>query len=619
MVGYDDDDNEKTPEAKKSEGTVIGQMKDQYQADLDDNMDWIERAKTSYQFYTGIKQWDEAVLEILRKEGRPALTLNRVFPIINMLCGYQRQNRTDVKLYPRRNGSIPVASLGTELLKHTMDCCDGEYEKSDMFADGVIGGKGFAGLEKEYLTDIVNGDLVFKKKSPFSVLPDQGNRNYDINRGNHVFDCYWWTKKEVELAYKDKAKDLTEAVASPEHTFERYNPVAEDYATDPDVFGSFEDSRLKTRYFIKTRWMKVWEMVTFLVHLPTLTPRIIEKKERKQVDILAATGALAEYKLVERAAPILYETVTVGDMVLEHTRNPLGGIHLFPIFRFCPYWVDGYVMGVIDNLIDPQKEHNKSRSQVLHHLNASANSMMKVKDGSDENAMKELERKRSKPGYVADMKKFGGGMDAIEQEPPAKLDTGHLTTAAQSAEDIKDISGVNDNLAGTDKAKESGRSRLIQQQAGLTVSEIIFDNFARTEKSIATFTWEVIRRSNVYSEAEIMSIVQEHNLKHFVTEDGGIDLSPMKNWNLGVYGVKVDKGANLPTIRMANFEQMLDAMKAGVQIPPHILAELSDWPNKDEIVGFLKQMAGIPLQGDKGGQGAGRRPSREIAGGQKTY
>lgn len=602
-------DDERKPEESKTDSTVSTQFDDQYSADLDDNRDWLNRAKESFRFYTGIQQWDEDVLDLLNEEGRPALTLNHVFPIINLLAGYQRQNRQDIRLFPRRNGTAAIAGIGSELIKHTMDMSDGKYESSDAFVDGLVGGKGFISVNREFLMDPLNGDLVVQKESPFSILPDQGNRHYSMDKGNHYYKSFWWTKSEVELAYPKKVKDIQQIFSSPDNSFERYSPGVEDYEDDYGVFEEDEDRRTRTRYFIRERYMKVYENVTFIVHKETLTPYRLEKDKIEKAQAIISNNILQdEFQIVERVSPIMYYTAKMGELVLEHTRDPLNGIHLFPMFRFCPYWVDGYVMGVVDNLKDPQRQLNKTKSQVLHHLNATAHSGYIHDHPTDDDELRKLDKMGAKPGIHLDRSKFSGFLEQIKAQP---LDTGHFIFSQDQAANMKEISGANSDLLGTNtNANESGRARIVRQQAGLTVSETIFDNHGRTQKALGTFLWEVIRRTDVYSDEEIKSVAQEANLKHFVNEETGeLDMTPIKNWNLGLYGVKVSQSANLPTIRMANFEQILEAMKAGVQIPPHFLAELSEWPNKDEIVAFLRQMAGIPIEGKKGGGG-----QRKVAG-----
>jgi hypothetical protein len=579
-----------------AEAKVIEESKDQYRSACDDNVEWLTRAKESYQFYTGIQQWDTDVLDVLAKEGRPALQINLLMPIVNLLCGYQRQNRSDIKLYPRSSGSTAVAELGSELIKHTMDVSGGIYEESDAFFDGVVCGKGWIGCDVNYLNDPLNGDIAVEKESPFAILEDQKNRKYDINQGDFVFKTWWWNKRQIELQYPGKAKYIEDSTSAPEWIYDKIQDEG-DYTED---LSSWEDEgqRSKSQYRIRERWYKKWEKCTFLIHIPTLSIKRLTGEQVEQVKHKLALVGGNEFRIIDRPAPVLYKAVSSGDVLLEHIKDPFDGLNLFPFFRFCPYLADGYVFGVIDNLKDPMREVNKRRSQELHHLNLTVHSGWMVGDDSNEDAVRKLEQFGSRPGVVICPKHYGGSLERIE---PGNRSIGYEALSALAAKDIQNISGINPSLLEqTPEPKESGRAKMLRQQAGLTVSEMIFDNWRRTQQAVGYFLWELIRTSTIYTQEEITAVVQEHNLKSFIRSDEtgreSVDLSAMRGWRLGRYGVKVSQSANVPTIRMANYEMLLDAMKQGLPVPPEFLIELSDLPNKDEIISYLQKVSQLDKQ-----------------------
>ncbi len=80
-------------------------------------------------------------------------------------------------------------------------------------------------------------------------------------------------------------------------------------------------------------------------------------------------------------------------------------------------------MGITQNLMGPQQEVNKRRSQALHNLNQTANSGFKVKKVLN-NYDGHLAKHGSTPGVVLDESKAGGKIERIE---PAPLSEGHIT------------------------------------------------------------------------------------------------------------------------------------------------------------------------------------------------
>ena len=77
-------------EADKSSG--IGKFREWFREAVDAANDWRQEAQEDYDFVAG-KQWSEADKQQLAESGRPAITINRIKPLINVLSGYQRLNR----------------------------------------------------------------------------------------------------------------------------------------------------------------------------------------------------------------------------------------------------------------------------------------------------------------------------------------------------------------------------------------------------------------------------------------------------------------------------------------------------------------------------------------------
>ena len=102
------------------------------------------RMNEGFRFYTG-DQWSPADLAKLQREKRPALTINLVLPIINLLSGIQRQGRQEITVVARKGGLKPLAAVYTQVVRHCLDITDADYEIADAFLDGIIGGKGSAG------------------------------------------------------------------------------------------------------------------------------------------------------------------------------------------------------------------------------------------------------------------------------------------------------------------------------------------------------------------------------------------------------------------------------------------------------------------------------------------
>ncbi|MEA3313031.1 MAG: hypothetical protein U9Q18_01500, partial [Caldisericota bacterium] len=261
--------------------------------------------------------------------------------------------------------------------------------------------------------------------------------------------------------------------------------------------------------------------------------------------------------------------------------RPYGEMTLFPIIRFIPYFINGNYFGVIDNLIDPQKEKNKRRSQALGLLNTSANSGFF--DKKDEGAIDpdELQEEGSSPGHVIQYKTV-----KPEKIEPSQLSTGHIQLEQLAENDAPKIASVNQNMLAQGPASESGIKDRQRINQGLIGSEIIFDNMKYTHKIYSETMVEMIRYGNTFTTQEMMAIASEKKIEANVDQL----LEAIRSRKIGRYGIEISNSPTNPTIRFANFEMLMDMAKVyGEIIPPDIVLDASDVPKKEEIVQRLKQ------------------------------
>jgi hypothetical protein len=562
-----------------TEPKLIKKIDDFEQKSLEDNQFWRERALKNSKFYYG-NQWDEKDLKVLKAKGKPALTFNYILPLINTLSGTERQNRQDYKILPRKGGIGPVAQVLTALCKHAIGET-GIYRISDAFLDGIITGKGWLGFDIDFTNDPDGGDLVIEKISPFDILEDREATEYDLNTSaRFIIRRKWVSRDWLELRYPEKKKELRGAGTD----LNRQKDRDETFASDLVASRKPDELDYKYRWQVRECWWKEYERVTFLLDKAGSPPiKITDREEKLPAMKLLFARFPGRYRIVTRVMPRLRLTVSVGSVILEDTIDPLGGVTRFPIVRFCPYMLDDSVMGVVDNLIDPQQEVNKRSSQGLHHMiQTTSSGWIGDEDALSPDGWEKLEDFGSTPGQI--IKKRAG--KSLERINPGTISTGHLTMVEQSHKAIKDISGVNTDLMGTEQDNKSGRAMAIRQRAGLLVSEILFDNFTQSQIIFGQTLCDLIRVgtgdqiSLIYSDEEIRRIVEEQKLQ--------VNMDAVRDLRSGRYEMVVSQSQNSPTIRMATFEQVREMMQDGVPINPVHLVELSDVENKDEYIAEIR-------------------------------
>jgi hypothetical protein len=566
-----------------SDDKLVERVKEFWNQGRTDNQDWRRRAVQGRQFYLG-KQWASADIAKLKAEGRPYLTINRILPAINALSGAQRQNRQDLRVFPRSGATVQAADVLTALVKHALDTTNAQWELSEMFVHGCISGKGWLAFGVDYSEDRTHGDLTIRAIDPLSVVEDRDANEYDINASaKFVIREYWQDRDELDLLYPDKTDDFIKGALDPADPYNAED-VAPPQNEDEEDYGDQDSSPVrKFRYRVRECWWRDYRRVVLAVDLASGNVIELEAREAKRARDIAK-GMADRLRIIERVEPVMHVTTTIGHVVLDHVDNPLNGLPCFPFVRFTPYHVADNLMGVVDNLIGPQQEHNKRRSQALHHLNKTAHSgWIADDDALTPTGKLDLQDFGSKPGTVI-YKRPGSLVEPIR---PVEISAGHLTLDQLSSQDIRDVSGVNSDLQGQRSERaESGRAMLLRHRQGMLVNEIVFDNFSYSLQLVGDLLVKLItmgaddRKSYIYSDEEIAAICGKESIN--------VDLAQLRTFSMGRYGVQVSEAANLPTSRMANYEMLLETVKIGIPINPIHIIEASDLPNKDAIIADLQ-------------------------------
>lgn len=574
-------DNEKSGESPKEKR--LTQLRKWWMLSENAYNTFMVQAKEDLNFYLGgERQWNSTDLQKLKSQQRPALTYNHVLSLINLISGYQRQNRQDIKIFNRSGGSKKVAEILTEIIKHIHDNCYGDWETSFAFLIGIVAGIGWLSINLDYDEDVVNGDIVLESISPFKVYPDPFFERYDMRDAQFIFKIAWLPKSRIEMVYPEK-KDELEGLGTIDARDKQLIPFLEgEKYHDADAVATGVTEIEKYRYRVKECWWREMKVQKFLIGTESGTVRQVDLSEAKIKELLKVHKTL---RYIKRAKPVLNLTTMVGDVELEHIEDPLNGVTRFPMVPFFCYWIEKNHFGLITQIKDPQREINKRVSQALHHLNQSANSGWIA----DDNALKPgewniLEDFGSRPGIVI-KKKPSSHLERIQ---PGQISEGHLTLAQAGKQNIRDVSGVNPDLAGEKgKSGESGYLMELRRNQGLISVESVFDNFRLTKQILGRTLVDVIQRSDAYSREEILSLIIDGKEKMVginqrTQTEQGVDII-LNDMTVGKYKAVVSESPTSPTARLRNFYQLLEAVKAGLPIPPEVVLDASDLPMKDEI------------------------------------
>jgi len=610
----------------ETENKLVSKLREWYAAAIEPSAQkgWRERAAKALRFYDGTGQWNESVKIMLESQGKPALTINRILSTVNAVWGHLIQSPTELRLNALKRGTKEIANLGSALIKHGMNSCQGDDASSDCFRDGTITGKGWVAIDQSRERDPVTGELLVEVVNPLFVFEDPRNTSYSADAGEYIFRERFWTKNKLKAYFPNKYKEAMEARST---DWAEYVPDDENgYASllrflngGNTVIGS--DGEMAGAVMRECWWKEFEsvEMATVSRNGQTITARVRGAADRAALASLSETMPDATVEKSRTVICTLHFAVLVGDLLIKHAPNHLNGMNQFPLQRFSPFWLHGNPFGLVDNLISPQEEYNKERSNMLHDANITGNPAWRVGSSTPQSEA-ELSEYGSTPGMVLSEAKYGGKVERIEADG---LSPAHAQLSEQTAADIQEISGVNPNLLGTPTDRiESGRARLIQQEAGLKVLAPITSRFYRSQADLGDKIWDFIRHNEIYSLEEIQAVV-EQDIIDALGGLAGVE-AVMQQWDTGMYAVKAAPSKTTSTwtdVQVEDTKAFAQTFaQVGLQMPPLVanevivsLAELMNFPSSKKIADMLRQQPAMPVMQEVPGEPGSPQGTRRGA------
>ncbi len=546
---------------------------------------FVDKVDKCERFFAG-DQWDradKAKLDLLR---RPALTINKILSTISNVMGEQIYNRSEISFRPRNGAPQDVAEILTKVFKHISDNNQLDWKRSDMFADGIIGSRGFLDVRLGF-DDSMRGEVQIENLNPKNVVIDGDADAYDPDEWGELFITKWVTADEIAILYgKEDAELLRNRDSAFAYGYDSVDQVRDRFGdpSDPTYSGGGDYSNVTRNIRLLERQYRMIDRQKHFVSPETGDMRPIPADfDRNRIAFFVEKfGFQVTTKLVRR----IRWTVTADDVRLHDDWSPYKHFTVVPFF---PYFRRGVTIGLVENLLGPQELLNKSTSQELHVINTSANSGWKVKTGSLTNmTTAELEEKGAMTGLVIET---NDDVDkSVQKITPNQVPTGLDRVTYKAEEHIKTISGVSDSMQGFDREDEAAKAIQAKRQAGSTNLVKPLDNLVRSDFILARNTLDLVQE--FYTEERLLSITHDNLSADTETfEVNKVDAYGRitNDLTVGEYSVVVSSVPRRETLEDSPFEQAVALLQLGVPIPHSVLLDSSRLNNKSDV---LKQMQG---------------------------
>lgn len=424
-------------------------------------------------------QWSESDKSILKSKNLPMLSINHIFKNINLLSGYQRQNRGEIKVFPIEGSDEMKAEVLNQVIKWILVDKNVNFTVSDAFKDNLVGGIGWLHPYLIFDDDPLCGDIVVKKISPFDILPDPHFTERDLSDCDYIIRHRKVSKNKLKRLYPKYAKQIGDMKGS---------PVDKEYTENTDV-PSDQGNHLRVIEY----WYRVYEEVTTLFNASDPEDSWIWDGSKGELkEFLAANPDIVSIKSTK---PLIKLATIVSDTLMVYDDYSPHGGSTYPFIPIFGYYESSYsdwqlkLHGVVRVLKDLQREKNKRRSNVMAALNTMPHSGWMMEKGAvDDKAVlaqsagagKIIERNPGK---------------ALEKIPTPEVPMSLIQMETMFDNDIQVVGNNPDMLGQMSDKGAPGVVLQLRQRQGLTSVQELFDSLSDAQRALGRRLIDMIVRN----------------------------------------------------------------------------------------------------------------------------
>ena len=520
-------------------------------SDISDSREWRKSAEENYDFFAS-RQWDDDTESKMEESGRICVVFNRVARTINAVTGLERQNRQEVRYYPREQGDVQVNEVLTSAAKWVRDNCDAEDEESEGFEDTLICGMGWTETSLDYDTD-QEGSVRIGRVDPLEMGWDMSAKKRNIDDAKRV----WRHKRIPAKEFNSTWPDHTPVKWSIEGDLNRQAPhdssAAKEYRNDQSPTVNEKDLVSVVQF----QWCEAEKYR--LVQMPDGSlQNVKEEAFEKLREHIEASGL----RHVKRQRKVYKQAFVNGPNVLEEGPAPCKSGFSFRCITGMRDRNKNTWFGLVELMKDPQRYANKWLSQIVYILSTnSKGGLLAEKDAFDN--VRKAEDQWSSPDAITWLKP--GGLNKIQEKTMSQYPQGLDRILQYAMEAINDVPGVNQELMGLAGRDQAGYLEAQRKTAGLTMLAVFFDSLRRYRKEQG--------RVLAYF---IQEYISDGRLIRVLGNDGNEKYVPLvRDQNTFQYDVIVDEAATSPNQKERVFGVLSallpQLLQAGIPVPPEIL------------------------------------------------
>ena len=567
----------KVPKGYDDEAAFLREAVDLFQQDVDYDRENRDEAVADLRFMAG-DQWDDIARKA--REGRPMLTINDLPAKVAQVVGDMRINKPSIRVRPAEDADQDLAQIREGLIRSIERDCDaqGVYISTgeNLVACGIgnfriaLKNSDESGFERDIRVEAI--------PDSFAVVWDAYSTERTGKDATHCFVVDQVPRKEFIKRFKDALPGGLEVPM---------NEVNDWYTRDEVRVAEY--------------WRMKDEPATYARLETGATVEVEASPDGMAYAMVRRTGK--GRKLVELPAPIMVDEdgemmVRKGQrryacMYLITGQNILSGPHELPIPRLPIMRARGWEINVREKRVrfglirwarDPARLKNYWRSQSAEMLALAGQGkwLLHESNEGDQDAFRDAHNAND-PILV-----WSGNTAPVFVGPPT-INSAVLQESALSAQDMKDVTGLQDASLGARSNETSGKAILARQKEGDVATYIYHDNLqaaisegGRVINALIPLAYDTARTIRVIGEDDAVKVQRINDPRN----PDSVDM------NQGRYDVVVETGPSYSTRRVEASESMaqfFQAVPAAAQAAGDLFAKAQDWPMAQEIGERLKK------------------------------
>lgn len=555
---------------------IAKELDDFYKESQSLSQQWWVEADLDFKMATSQQDYWNNFYGFNNYRNQKQLQFNKILRIINMVGGYQRDNRlaTIVTAGDNDPDAGQTAEDRTTVLQWCMDK-DSTYGKiSDCFDGANIVGLNLLHTWMDFREDPENGEIRTDRIPYNAFIMDNYWTKQDLTDCDRIWTRKYVTKRQLASLFPKIEKDLPY--------------LGKGYAAKDGKFQFLAQNWYQYQqemYAYDEYWVRDYKLVRKI--LDKSTGEVAEwKGNREQFQLMRRFNPNLE--LIKAHMPTIKWYVLVNNHLIYEEQAPWG-LDRFPFVPFiCYHWpeVQNYAyryQGLVRAVRDSQIEVNRKRNRLLDILDAQVQSGLMVKEDALVNPEDAFFQG---PGKVLFFKNTANLASDVTSIPTPPVGSGWMELIQTFEKEIMDIVGPEELFAQNMGAKEmTGILMKLKQGAGLTGLRNIFDRLNLSQIYLGEIFDDLV--INNFSKGKVAKILGRMPTDIFFDEE------------FSKYNCVVEEAELTSTQRQLQFVQALQ-MKQMLSDPSAIgddyLIEKSSLQDKKGIIDRIVQKAQMQQQ-----------------------